>query len=589
MSDARETVNSRVKWSTLSIVLHEQEVVWGTTLDTLLTDGVPLIWAVLCGSWVGKLGRLAKLILNLTPRTRLKWWSFLLGFSDLDQLTTDSLHCKVVSHAVMPLTLVGARAWHRLWRASEAFLGGAKRLHCCGPGFATAHRCWSICLVILRTRDILNSEDVLWSSWHERCSVGSIGCHRSRIDVFDKVVCARSQIRTLTCIYACWESISCRVETLVLLVSLGDIKRRISLVNTIWSRASHLVEILFSCQVHVLFFFLLRFTCRLNCQFFRQISEIECKTVPVEITDDFFYIFGLFCRNWIYLGSILTRARLADKVTRCSFHSLGWSLSSPASTLILLLGQLTCRIIMTWAEWLGKELELCIVGLSLINVSVCITSIICIFVIFWASISSAWTNKLSFDELVARSIPGFHWDCIRALLSFVDFDLSSHSLLHPRVTFDPKFIFTCIIWTGRCKLLLRDHLLFLIYRDLLICYTLASAFDGHITLIYTVNLSTLTWALRVTNNWFLLRNIIVRLVTINMKIYWWNASLVDIFLAQVILRLMHSRVSPLLIWVKSIDTDKVMLAQLIDFFVAVSSDLLIIFVICSQLTSGKSR
>ena len=85
------------------------------------------------------------------------------------------MHCIVLSHADVPLTLVVARARYNHRLRYEALLRRAKRLHRCGPRLAPGDGSGSVGLILLGPRQVLDAEDVLRSSRKERSRVCTIG------------------------------------------------------------------------------------------------------------------------------------------------------------------------------------------------------------------------------------------------------------------------------------------------------------------------------------------------------------------------------------------------------------------------------
>ena len=85
------------------------------------------------------------------------------------------MHCKILRHTNVPLTLVVARARYNHRLRYEALLRRAKRLHRCGPRLTPTDGCGSVGLVLLGPRQVLDAEDVFRSSRKERSRVRTIG------------------------------------------------------------------------------------------------------------------------------------------------------------------------------------------------------------------------------------------------------------------------------------------------------------------------------------------------------------------------------------------------------------------------------
>ena len=58
-------MDSRVEWRSLSIVLHQEEVVRGTSFDLLLRHGVPFVSGVGCAARIVDFSGMTKLTCNM--------------------------------------------------------------------------------------------------------------------------------------------------------------------------------------------------------------------------------------------------------------------------------------------------------------------------------------------------------------------------------------------------------------------------------------------------------------------------------------------------------------------------------------------
>ena len=67
-----KSVNGRIKGRALSVIFHQEEVVWGTTFDLLLAHGVPLIRLVLVEARVVLLSNMLQLVRDMSAGIRLE-------------------------------------------------------------------------------------------------------------------------------------------------------------------------------------------------------------------------------------------------------------------------------------------------------------------------------------------------------------------------------------------------------------------------------------------------------------------------------------------------------------------------------------
>ncbi len=153
-------MNCRIKRRSLTIILHEQEVIRCTTFNFLLWYGVPVVRVIVFHSRIVELLCLVNFGFNQPTSSRFKRSRALVILFDLDKLTSDPLHSEISRHLTMALTFVLAwtRDNHRLLHKS--LLSCSKSLCRGRPRFTASHCRVSGWIVILRTGQILNAKDV---------------------------------------------------------------------------------------------------------------------------------------------------------------------------------------------------------------------------------------------------------------------------------------------------------------------------------------------------------------------------------------------------------------------------------------------
>ncbi len=114
----------------------------------------------------------------------------------------------------------------------------------------------------------------------------------------------------------------------------------------------------------------------LDSHFFGQFFEVNIASVFIKLPFSLHDVLNLIQLNGIVLVGVLARAWLQNLVSCQHFRSLLSASGTPASPLFHRLGHFESRIVVTWTQWLGKELKLSIVRLLLVLIGILVTSVI---------------------------------------------------------------------------------------------------------------------------------------------------------------------------------------------------------------------
>lgn len=153
-------MNCGVKRCSLTIILHEQEVIRCTTFNFLLWYGIPVIRVIVFHSRIVELLRLVDLVFNQPTSSRFERSRALVILLDLDKLTSDPLHSEIGRHPAMALTFVLAWARYNYRLLYKSLFSCSKSLCCGRPRLSAGHCRVRGRIVILRTGQILNAKDV---------------------------------------------------------------------------------------------------------------------------------------------------------------------------------------------------------------------------------------------------------------------------------------------------------------------------------------------------------------------------------------------------------------------------------------------